>query len=70
LIETGKGGLMAGIRTYDLIGVDNVMWANDYPHGDSTFPHSKEAIARQFDGMPAADRSKILRENVLKVFNW
>ena len=24
----------------------------------------------QFDGMPAADRSKILGENVLKVFNW
>ena len=61
---------MAGIRTYDLIGVDNVMWANDYPHGDSTFPHSKEAIARQFDKMPVADRSKILRENVLKLFNW
>jgi len=61
---------MAGIRTYDLIGVDNVMWANDYPHGDSTFPHSKEAIARQFDKMPTQDRNKILRDNVLKLFNW
>jgi predicted TIM-barrel fold metal-dependent hydrolase len=61
---------MAGIRTYDLIGVDNVMWANDYPHGDSTFPHSREAIARQFDGMREADRTKILRDNVLKLFNW
>lgn len=61
---------MAGIRTYDLIGVDNVMWSNDYPHGDSTFPHSREAIARQFDKMPEAHRSKILRDNVLRLFNW
>ncbi len=36
----------------------------------SALPHSKEALARQFDRMPAADRSKILRENVLKLFNW
>ena len=61
---------MAGIRTYDLIGVDNVMWANDYPHGDSTFPRSQEAITRQFKGMPEADRQKILKDNVLKLFDW
>ena len=60
----------AGIRTYDLIGVDNVMWANDYPHGDSTWPNSKEAISRQFDTMPAADRQKILRDNVIKLYDW
>jgi predicted TIM-barrel fold metal-dependent hydrolase len=28
------------------LGVDNVMWASDYPHPDSTFPNSTEAIAR------------------------
>jgi predicted TIM-barrel fold metal-dependent hydrolase len=61
---------MAGIRTYDLIGVDNIMWANDYPHGDSTFPHSGEAISRQFDTMPAQDRRKILHDNVRKLFDW
>ena len=29
-----------------LLGPDNFMWASDYPHPDSTFPHSREAIAR------------------------
>ena len=61
---------MAAVRTYDLVGVDNVMWANDYPHGDSTFPHSREAISRQFDHIPATDRQKLLRDNVLKLFKW
>ena len=60
----------AGIRTYDLIGVDNVMWSNDYPHGDSTWPHSQEAISRQFDKMPTEDRNKLLRGNVIKLYNW
>jgi hypothetical protein len=25
---------------------DTSLWASDYPHPDSTFPHSREAIAR------------------------
>ena len=30
------------------------MWASDYPHPDSTFPHSREAIAHAFAGLDAA----------------
>jgi predicted TIM-barrel fold metal-dependent hydrolase len=26
------------------MGVRSVMWASDYPHGDSTWPHSRRAI--------------------------
>jgi predicted TIM-barrel fold metal-dependent hydrolase len=26
-----------GIRLRDVIGVDNMMWDSDYPHGESTF---------------------------------
>ncbi len=34
-----------GVELIPRIGVDNVMWASDYPHGDSTWPHSRRAIA-------------------------
>lgn len=34
-----------GVELIPRIGVDNVMWASDYPHGDSTWPHSRTAIA-------------------------
>ncbi len=61
---------LAGIRTYDLIGVDNLMWSSDYPHGDSTWPKSQEVIERQFKGLPAKDRDQMLHENVLKLYNW
>ncbi len=34
-----------GVELLPRIGVDNVMWASDYPHGDSTWPHSRKAVA-------------------------
>jgi predicted TIM-barrel fold metal-dependent hydrolase len=34
-----------GVECIPRIGVDNVMWASDYPHGDSTWPESRKAIA-------------------------
>jgi predicted TIM-barrel fold metal-dependent hydrolase len=34
-----------GVRLIPEIGVDNVMWASDYPHGDSTWPNSRKALA-------------------------
>jgi predicted TIM-barrel fold metal-dependent hydrolase len=33
-----------GVELIPRIGVDNVMWASDYPHGDSTWPHSRKAL--------------------------
>ncbi len=33
-----------GTELLDRIGVDRVMWASDYPHGDSTWPESIAAI--------------------------
>jgi predicted TIM-barrel fold metal-dependent hydrolase len=34
-----------GVELIPHIGIRNVMWASDYPHGDSTWPHSRRAIA-------------------------
>ena len=34
-----------GVELIPRIGVENVMWASDYPHGDSTWPNSRQAIA-------------------------
>ena len=37
-----------GPELLPLLGPDNFMWASDYPHPDSTFPHSREAVAQAF----------------------
>ena len=33
-----------GVECLPRIGFDSVMWASDYPHGDSTWPESRKAI--------------------------
>ncbi len=50
-------------------GVDNCMWSNDYPHGNSTWPHSREIVARDMGNLPAESRAKLLRENVARLYN-
>jgi predicted TIM-barrel fold metal-dependent hydrolase len=58
----------AGVATRHLIGVETLMWASDYPHADSTWPHSREAIAEQFAGVPEDERRLILRDNVAGLY--
>ena len=34
------------------IGIDRFMWGSDYPHDESTYPHTREALRRAFAGAP------------------
>jgi predicted TIM-barrel fold metal-dependent hydrolase len=58
-----------GMRCRDLIGVERLMWGSDYPHFDSTFPKSCEAIERNFAGVAEAERRLVLSENMIRVYN-
>lgn len=49
-------------------GVDNCMWSNDFPHGNTTWPHSREIIARDLVNLPDDVRCRLLRENVAKLY--
>ena len=51
---------------YDL--VDNVMWANDYPHHEGSWPYSAASIERQMSGLRDESREKILGRNAQRVF--
>lgn len=57
-----------GLREYPHIGVDNVMWASDYPHSETTWPNSKKLTDEWFRLVPAEDRDKILWRNCAQVF--
>jgi len=50
-------------------GLDNCMWSNDYPHPNSTWPRSREFIARDLGHLPAEARAKLVRENVARLYN-
>ena len=50
-------------------GTDNCMWSNDFPHRNSTWPKSREVIARELSALPAATQSRLLHENVTQLYN-
>jgi predicted TIM-barrel fold metal-dependent hydrolase len=49
-----------GILCRDLPGGRNIMWSSDYPHSETTFPHSRKVILRDFEGIPEADTRDII----------
>jgi hypothetical protein len=50
-------------------GTENCMWSNDFPHGNSTWPNSREIVARDMGNLPAATRAKLVRENVARLYD-
>ena len=58
-----------GVRNADLFGTDNYMWSSDYPHLMATWPRSREAVDRNFQGVSDDVRRKIVRENVARLYH-
>ena len=59
-----------GLRCRDVIGVDNMVWGNDYPHSESTFPRSRQIIDQIFAGMPEDEKRRILCGNAARLFHF
>ncbi len=51
-------------------GVETLMWGNDYPHPEGTWPESQAVNADQFDGVSRADLEAIVSGNAAKVFGF
>ena len=52
-----------GLGLRHLIGVDNLLWATDYPHPDSTWPESQKVIVEQFAQCSVDERNKMVCDN-------
>jgi predicted TIM-barrel fold metal-dependent hydrolase len=59
-----------GLRNRDAIGIDQICFETDYPHADSTFPHSKKVAAdiSAQAGLDAEETYKLLRGNAIRAF--
>ena len=55
-------------RAEELKIVDNLMWSNDYPHHEGSWPHSAESIERQMGCLSEESRAKVLGLNAARVF--
>ena len=51
-----------------MLGPHQLMWANDFPHSDSTWPRSQEVLAEQTAGMDPVLRERIVRGNVAEFY--
>jgi predicted TIM-barrel fold metal-dependent hydrolase len=58
-----------GILARDLPGGHNIMWSSDYPHSETTFPHSHDVIARDFVGVPEDAVRAIVCDTARRVYS-
>jgi predicted TIM-barrel fold metal-dependent hydrolase len=59
-----------GIANRHRIGVENITWECDYPHSDSTWPHSPETVWKELDGVPANEVDQITHLNAMRVYHF
>ena len=57
-----------GIELRERIGIDRITFETDYPHTDSTWPHSRAIVAKLLDGLDAESIHKIVRGNAIDLF--
>lgn len=50
------------------VGVKQLMWGNDFPHPEGTFPHTWEHYMDRFRGVPDQEIADILGENAIKFY--
>lgn len=58
-----------GVRTRHEIGIDKIMWGNDFPHAAGDWPHSKSVIEKMAGGVPENERKKIFAQNAVEFFH-
>jgi hypothetical protein len=47
---------------------NNCMWSNDFPHENSTWPRSRQVIARDLGNLPEATRAELVRGTVVDLY--
>jgi predicted TIM-barrel fold metal-dependent hydrolase len=59
---------LSGMALRHRAGVANIMWSTDYPHSDSTWPRSREALAEHCQDVPADERAMIAGGNAARLY--
>ena len=57
-----------GAANLETLGRDTFMWGNDFPHTDSTWPHSQAVIDKNFAGVADDVAHRVLVENAADLY--
>ena len=55
--------------TRRFVGTEALTWGSDYPHGDGTWPRSREVIAESFGAVPKEDLEKMVAGNIARIYD-
>jgi len=58
-----------GIDSIDVVGVDNTTFETDYPHTDSTWPHTRKVAMELTAGLDEDVVRKIMRGNAIRMLS-
>ena len=58
-----------GLDNLRKVGVDNICFETDYPHSDSTWPHSRETAHKLMGHLPADVLHKLVRGNAIEMLD-
>jgi len=53
----------------DMCNFRRLMWANDFPHSDSTWPWSQELLKKHTANLTEEEKNQILHDNVAELYN-
>ena len=58
-----------GVRDRHIIGVDTLQWGADYPHGEGTFPRSREILDHILQDCAEDEKAKIVGGNAARIYH-
>jgi predicted TIM-barrel fold metal-dependent hydrolase len=58
----------ASLRVRRYVGTENILWSSQFPQATSTWPKTREALARSFEGVDEGDKQKILWGNAARLY--
>jgi predicted TIM-barrel fold metal-dependent hydrolase len=59
---------IGALRTLRRLPIERVLWGNDYPHAEGTWPRSAEAVARQTAGLPPGVVDAFTQDNAARLY--
>jgi predicted TIM-barrel fold metal-dependent hydrolase len=52
------------------IGIDNMLWGNDFPHPEGTWPNSREWLRKTYHDVPIDETRRMIGEAAAEVFGF
>jgi hypothetical protein len=52
------------------VGVDKIMWGNDYPHNEATYPYTRECLRHSFRDVDPVEVAAMLGGNAAEVYGF